>query len=48
MLEGASVITGSVVSYLLLGVLGECGQTGLAGPSAVVGCGPCLLHLASV
>jgi hypothetical protein len=39
---------GCVAPYLLLGVLGECGQTGLAGPSAVVGCGPCLLQLASV
>lgn len=35
-------------SYLFLGVLGKCGQASLAGPSAVVGCGPCLLQLAPV
>lgn len=35
-------------SYLLLGVLGKWGQTGFAGPTAVVGRGSCLLQLAPV
>lgn len=35
-------------AHLLLGVLCKCRQAGFAGPTAVVGCGSCLLQLASV
>lgn len=35
-------------SHLLLGILCKCGQTGFAGPTAVVGCDSCHLQLALV